>query len=309
MEKPAYYHTETPGPGRSITHALKGPWLFDEMEFLPEINNWAHVQIGDFEAFGRGLVIDRMAQLSEVVDRAYTTALVYPAALAAPSHKKWLIAGGGDGAAAREALRFPETERVVLVEISPTVVQKTQELIPSFWNGAQNDPRLEIVHADVFRYIRESQELFDIILLDLTDPADDFHTPFKRSASDPLYTLDALKPFKDHLAPAGVLVAQAQELSDFHSAGHERLRAILDKLFPNVRSYRTLIEFFGYWQSFIMATRTGRRTFLPWDAASSCRILPGADRDSQSLLNAAKFCKHLESLFILPPHLEKKIGQ
>lgn len=308
-ETPVFFHEETPGAGRSIKHALKERWLFDSWEPFPEIGAWTRVQIGDFEAFGRGLVIDHMVQLAEATDLPYTSALVYPAALAAGSHKKWLIAGGGDGAAVREALRFPETERVVLVEISRMVVEQTQKLVPSFWAGAQRDPRLEIVYADVFRVIRESQELFDIILLDLTDPADDFHTPFRKSAADPLYTRDALQLFVDHLSPAGVLTAQAQELSELHCEGHLCLRSILDELFPNVRSYRTFIEFIGYWQSFIMATRPLCRMRAPFNLAASGEILPGADRDRQSMMEALRLGRYLESLFILPPDLAKKIGE
>ena len=63
----------------------------------------SRVQIGDFEEFGRGLLIDGTVQLTEVSDPIYTPALVFPAALLAASRARWLIIGGGDGATAREA--------------------------------------------------------------------------------------------------------------------------------------------------------------------------------------------------------------
>ncbi|MBI1956877.1 MAG: hypothetical protein HYS44_00230, partial [Candidatus Niyogibacteria bacterium] len=60
---------------------------------------------------------------------------------------------------------------------------------------------------------------------------------------------------------------------------------------------------------FIMATRPLCRMRAPFNLAASGEILPGADRDRQSMMEALRLGRYLESLFILPPDLAKKIGE
>ena len=67
--------------------------------------------------------MDGTVQLTEVIDPVYTAALV-SAALRVDARRRWLIIGGGDGATAREALRFADTESVHLVDISRTVINR-----------------------------------------------------------------------------------------------------------------------------------------------------------------------------------------
>jgi spermidine synthase len=135
---------------------MDGPWPFQGEESFPVAGGMKQrTQIGDFSEFGKGLVIDGQVQLAEAIDSLYTTALVYPAALAAKSRANWLIVGGGEGAAAREALRFRDTEAVMLVDISPMVVAQTQKLIPSFRADAHYDPRLRIQCRDAWQVLRE----------------------------------------------------------------------------------------------------------------------------------------------------------
>lgn len=297
-------HSEKAGRGRGIVHRMRGPWLFEGEEVFPELGGMRQlVQIGDFEEFGRGLVIDGMAQLAEAIEPTYTTALIFPTALFAPSRRRWLIAGGGDGAAAREALAFQDTEEVRLVDLSRMVIAKTQELIPSFWGGCQADPRLQIVTRDVFAVMREMVERgeqVDIIISDLTDPEDLEYTPFAESTADHLYTEEGLQLFMSCLAPNGTFVMQAQELSLLRYEGHRRLRRLLQKITPKVISYRVFIEFFGYWESFLVAFK---------------EVFPGPDRVIARLLQrhyrgtlGAHYSKGVHnSFFSLPPALKRHL--
>src|SRR5262245_24429510 len=187
-----YVHMESVGPGRRLLLQRKGPWLFEGEEQFPTLGGIRQqVQIGEFEEFGRGLVIDGATQLAEAIDATYTTALVFPAALLASSRRRWLIIGGGDGAAAREALRFRDTQSVQLVDISRMVIDQTQKLIPSFWAGCQHDQRLEIFTRDAWEILRgmaARRELADVMIFDLTDPEEAAYTPFSESSADHLYT-------------------------------------------------------------------------------------------------------------------------
>lgn len=264
-----YWHVEKSGKGRVIAHRMAGPWIVDEEEVFPELGGIKQrVQIGEFTDFGRGLVIDGMSQLAEAIEPIYTSALIFPAALSAGSRKRWLIAGGGDGAAPREALSFHDTEQVKLVDLSKIVIRETQRLIPSFWAGCQKDPRLEIIPRDVFAVMREfiaSGERFDLVISDLTDAEDEAYTPFGASTADHLYTEEGLRLFQQCLSPDGVFAMQAQELSLIRSDGHLRLRRMLEKIYRHVGSYRIFIEFFGYWQGFLVASNSSQSwSPFPW---------------------------------------------
>jgi spermidine synthase len=287
---------------------MKGPWLFEGEEQFPTLGGiQQRVQIGEFEEFGRGLVIDGATQLAETIDAAYTIALVFPAALLADSRRRWLILGGGDGAAAREALRFRDTESVQLVDISRLVIDATQQLIPSFRAGCQHDHRLDIFTCDAWEILRgmaARRELADVMIFDLTDPEDAAYTPFSESSADHLYTEDSFRLAAQCLTPGGVFVAQVQELSLLRCEGHRRHRETLKKIFRHVYSYRTYIEFFGYWQSFVIASNHDG----PWSPA---RAQPVQDQLAQlydGVWAETYSAAWHEQLFALPPSLVNRLG-
>lgn len=302
-----YAHAERVGPGRTLLLEMRGPWLFEGEERFESLGGVAQrVQIGDFTEFGRGLVLDGQVQLAEGVDALYTTALVFPAALVAPSRRRWLIVGGGDGAAAREALRFRDTESVRLVDISAMVIAQTQALIPSFWAGCQHDPRLHVTTTDAWEVLRGGlgpDERADIIIFDLTDPENADYTPYPETSADHLYSDAAFELAARALAPDGVFVAQVQELSLLRHRDHLRRVASLRRFFRHVVSYRVYVEFFGYWESFVLATNHA----APWSPLPTRpvgEILSSAYAGDWGQVWSPRW--H-EQLFALPPSLEARL--
>jgi spermidine synthase len=69
--------------------------------------------------------------------------------------KRVLIVGGGDGAAAREVLKHPNVEKVILVDIDKEVIDACKEHMPSLSNGAFEDSRLELVVGDGMDYVKK----------------------------------------------------------------------------------------------------------------------------------------------------------
>lgn len=301
-----HVHVEMVGPGRTLLLKREGPWLLDQEErFPPPLDLAARVQIGDFTEVGRGLVIDGTVQLTESVDALYTTALVFPAALCAASRARWLIVGGGDGATPREALRFRDAQAVRVVDISRLVVEQTQALIPSFWDGCQHDPRLRIEIRDAGAALREmaaAGEQVDVLVYDLSDPGNEEVNPYAESSADALYTEEAFRLAARCLRPGGVFVAQLAELSLLRYEDHLRHRKALQRAFRHVTSYRTPIEPFGYWESFVLASNQAG----PWMPAqvdveeTLARLYRG---DLRQVYSAAWH----QQLFLLHPALQQRI--
>lgn len=240
------WYEECVSPGRKSLLKMSGPWIVDVVEATKLGDQ--RIRIGHFTEFGRGLIVDDQIQLLEAVDSTYTSALIFPAAIASTSRRRWLILGGGDGAAAREALSFSDTESVTMIDLSRDIPRLTQEHIPSFWQGCQHDPRLNIVNEDAFQALGaiDAADRPNIIVFDLTDP--------EPSTSAPLYSSEAFGLAASCLAPDGVFVCQLQELGATQYEAHVDKVRVLRRHFKHVHSYRVFIEAFGYYQSFVIAT-------------------------------------------------------
>lgn len=308
MEPWKHTHVEMVSEARRLLMRRRGPWIFEGEESFPALGGLRScIQIGDFDEVGRSLVIDGTIQITEVIDPVYTTALVFPAALLAPSRRRWLIVGGGDGAAAREALRFRDTQSVRLVDVSQVVIEQTQALIPSFWAGCQHDPRLELLICDATKVVREmvaSDDLVDVLVYDLSDPSTDDVTPFSESPADDLYSEEAFRAAARCLRPGGVFVAQMAELSLLRWRAHERSRRLLSRVFRHVCSYRTHIEPFGYSESWIVASDHEVLADPTRGIDVDGRLAELYDGDASGLYDA----EWHRQLFTLPPRLRRALS-
>lgn len=117
------------------------------------------------------LFLDGRLRVSGMDEHRYHQGLVHPA-MSGP-HSRVLILGGGDGLAAREVLRHPGVDRVDIVEMDPAVVDlaRTDPGLSALNRHAYRDPRVHVVNADAFSWLREAQRRYDVILSDLPDPA------------------------------------------------------------------------------------------------------------------------------------------
>jgi spermidine synthase len=125
------------------------------------------------------LVTDGKTQSTQFDEFAYHESLVHPpllkaAELAAGSGvpiKRVFIGGGGELATAREVLRHPSVEQVIMVDIDETLVELCRQHLPE-WGGEKvaTDPRLELIIGDAYEYLTNTRDSFDVIILDISDP-------------------------------------------------------------------------------------------------------------------------------------------
>lgn len=84
-----------------------------------------------------------------------------------------LIGGLGLGFTLRAALRLlPADATVVVAEIMAEVIRWNREPSYALAADALADPRVELVHGDVARVLRERPDTFDAIMLDVDNGAD-----------------------------------------------------------------------------------------------------------------------------------------
>ena len=85
------------------------------------------VQIIESTDFGKTLVIDDHTQSSALDEHVYHEALVHPALMAHGSPKTVFIGGGGEGATAREVLKWKSVESVVMCDIDEITCKACRE--------------------------------------------------------------------------------------------------------------------------------------------------------------------------------------
>lgn len=149
------------------------------------------------------LFLNGSIQFDTLDEHRYHESLVHPAMTRAPRIAEVLILGGGDGMAVREVLRHPGVERVTLVDIDPevTALFRDHPLLAPLNGRALSDPRVAVVHADAWEFLKEGDALFDVAILDLPDPKD--------LAVAKLYSRAFYATLAGRMAAGGVIVTQA----------------------------------------------------------------------------------------------------
>ncbi|MCB9569027.1 MAG: polyamine aminopropyltransferase [Myxococcales bacterium] len=199
------------------------------------VKEWLHrgeseyqkIDVFDSEVFGRVLALDGVLNASERAEFFYHEMLVHPAMVTAAAARRVLIIGGGDGGTAREVLRHPTVEEVVMVEIDGAVVDACRRHLGAI-GSAWEDPRLELIIGDGAAYVaREELAPFDVILLDGTDP---------EGPGEVLYENYFYSQCRARLAPGGVFAIQSASpflMREVFLRAQRRLRAV----FADVRPY------------------------------------------------------------------------
>ena len=117
------------------------------------------------------LYIDGNVQFSSMDEYRYHEALVHLPMSVAEDKSDVLILGGGDGMAARELLKYPDT-KVTLVDLDEEMTRLCSEdkVISELNQGALSSDRVTIINTDAYEYLEKCDKKYDVIIVDLPDP-------------------------------------------------------------------------------------------------------------------------------------------
>ncbi|WP_454728312.1 polyamine aminopropyltransferase [Cellulosimicrobium protaetiae] len=149
------------------------------------------------------LYLDNQLQFSSVDEARYHETLAHAAMTSVAAPASVAILGGGDGLLAREVLRYDSVQEVTLVDLDPAVTDLAREnrLLTDLNEHALDDPRVSVVNADAFRWVEDTSQTFDVVLVDLVDPSTE------RVAK--LYSQEFYGMVAAHLRPGGAFATQA----------------------------------------------------------------------------------------------------
>lgn len=129
-----------------------------------------HLIIFENPTFGRVMALDGIIQTTERDEFIYHEMLTHIPMLAHGHAKRVLIIGGGDGGMLREVVKHSSVEHITMVEIDHAVVEMCKTYLPNHSNGAYEDERVQLVIDDGAKFVNSTEQRFDVIISDCTDP-------------------------------------------------------------------------------------------------------------------------------------------
>jgi spermidine synthase len=157
------------------------------------------IQVLNTHHYGRMLLLDGMVQTTEADEFIYHEMMAHVPLLSHPDPKRVLIIGGGDGGVLREVLRHPGVEKAVLVEIDEAVITLAREYFPTICADAFDHPRSEVVIEDGAEYLARSENQFDVVIIDSSDPI---------GPAEVLFTRDFYRAVAKSLRAGGIMTRQ-----------------------------------------------------------------------------------------------------
>lgn len=202
------------------------------------------IEVYETARLGRVLILDACFMVTEADTFIYHEMLVHPAMNTAPTARRVLVIGGGDGGTVTEVMKYPHVESCILCEIDPMVIETCRKFFPNLSSGL-NDPRVTIVNGDGAEFVKKFHQQFDVVFVDSTDPVGPGETLFRPSFYESV---------KNSLSPNGVAVFQTESplfMKDVFTQAVKNLRHVFghDRAHPyfaTIPSYPGALWSFTY---------------------------------------------------------------
>jgi len=212
-----------------------------------EKSNVQVVDLLDLHVLGKTLFLNGDLQLSTSDEYIYHEVMAHAAMLSVENPRKVLIIGGGDGGLLREVLKYRCVREAVLVELDPAVLDLCKIHLSEVSAGAFDDPRTQIVIDDGLGYLKQENDPFDVILMDLTDPA-------LGGPEANLYGEEGISAVRSRLSDGGALIVQSS-CHVFHRELFDELLDTVSRVFDCGVPLSVWIPSYGFPWSFILAKK------------------------------------------------------
>jgi len=235
------------------THTSAVTWFFTiEKMLLSGKTKYQEYQLCEVPRFGKSLFLDHNIQTSLLDEHVYHECMSQPAMTVHPNPKKVAVCGGGEGATLREALTHNTVQEAVMIDIDEELVDMAKEHMKEWHQGAFDDPRTTLVHADARGYLEDHKGAnFDVVLSDLPNPHVD--GPAVR-----LFTKEYYQICANAMGGDGVFAMQAGcANANYPYCFAACMKTLMDMpdIFPVVRGYWGHVTSFMMPWGFILASK------------------------------------------------------
>jgi spermidine synthase len=190
-----FYETCPMWPGMALSLEIKNI-LYDEK------SQFQHIQVFETQNHGKMLALDGIIQLTQFDEFSYQEMLAHVPLFAHPNPETILVIGGGDGGILREAGRHACVTTMDFCEIDDMVIHVSKQFLPDLACGF-DDPRVNVFIGDGAAFVREKTGVYDVIIVDSSDPIGPGEVLFKQ----PFY-----ESLKNALKPGGIIATQGESI-------------------------------------------------------------------------------------------------
>ncbi len=186
-------------------------------------SEFQQVDVFESKEFGRFFTLDGLMMVTEKDEFIYHDMIVHVAMATNPNIKNVLVIGAGDGGTIRELTRYASIEKIDFVEIDKEVVDISIEYFP-ITACKLDDPRVHAYYEDGLKFVRQTEEKYDLIIVDSTDPF---------GPGEGLFTAEFYGNCHRALTDEGILINQHESPYYEHYANnmkraHKRIKDIFE---------------------------------------------------------------------------------
>ena len=138
-------------------------------QLFSERSDIQQVDVFDSEDLGKFISLDGEVVFSEKDEFIYDEMVAHVPMAVHPHVRNVLVIGGGDGGVAKELCRYPEIERIDVVEEDEMFVYVSRTFFPETAAGL-TDKRVNLYIQDGLKFLRGKVGEYDLIINDSTDP-------------------------------------------------------------------------------------------------------------------------------------------
>jgi spermidine synthase len=234
--------------GKWVTEVFKDTALSFKLKnkLYSKKSKYQLIEIYQTEKHGNLMALDGCFMVSEKEEFVYHEMLTHIPLFTHPSPENVLIIGGGDGGTAREVLKHKTVKNVDFVEIDEEVYNVSKKYFKNLTKGLEADKRLKFLFGDGIKFVKETENKYDIVLVDSTDPSD---------ISGGLFSFEFFQDVYNILKKDGIMVMQSE--SPFYDGKIVSIvQDKLKKIFKYVNLYLAFIPIYpsGCW-SFSLASK------------------------------------------------------
>lgn len=234
------------------------------------------------------LFLNNHLQFNSRDEYRYHEALVHPVLSHCRKPKNVLVLGGGDGFAVREILKYPQVEHITLVDLDPRLVSifSTNELMTKLNNNSLNNPKLKVIQADAFEWLRnKATEKYDAIIIDFPDPSN--------FSVGKLYTLSFYKSLQRVMTNRTLAVMQSTSPL-YAKESFWCINSTIEASYLQTIPYHTYVPSFGEWGYILFAYDLNELKSYPLpkklkyysnEEFKSMKFFPPDMRDAKKVVN------------------------
>ena len=189
-------------------------------------SEFQRIDVLDSCYFGKMLILYGSIMITEKDEFIYHEMITHVPMFTHPDVQNALIIGGGDGGTLRELIKHQSIKKITQVEIDKKVIEVSKKYFPEVAKEFDN-PKVKLVYEDGAEFIKKTEEKYDLIIIDSSDPVGPAISLFSKSFYS--YCFNALND-------DGILTAQT-ESPFFNKNEVRKIYKNLKDIFPIVKMY------------------------------------------------------------------------